>query len=155
MLSSWTGHHQPSPEQVLALAPAQAQAAYPPMFTSRAAVVWPLPLAAGRASGRCSGHRESLGSSASPTVTSPGSTMSARNSCSMVVIPASTASSLAFRTSTRARQSCRSACSWAFCAACEACASSSSRSFSHSARSPPGWAAAGSSGPGTPSGGSR
>ena len=30
----------------------------------------------------------------------------------MVVIPASTASSLAFRTSTRARQSCRSACSF-------------------------------------------
>ena len=30
MLSSWTGPHQPSPEQVLALAPAQAQAAYLP-----------------------------------------------------------------------------------------------------------------------------
>ena len=86
MSSSWTGHHQPSPEQVLALAPPRPKPPTPHVHLAGGSGMAHPP-------GSRSGIRpvfrasSSLGSSASPTVTSPGITMSARNSCSMVVIP--------------------------------------------------------------------
>ena len=111
MLSSWTGHHQPSPEQVLALAPTQAQAAYPPCSPRGRQRDSP-------ASGQQVGHPSGV-----QGLVQPGQQRLAdrdvhgQHHVGQELLldggdpPASTASSLAFRTSTRARQACRSACS--------------------------------------------